>query len=305
MRARPIYVEIAIRAPVSDVWALTQDPAKHERWDLRFTGIEYLPRPDPDLPQRFRYRTRIGFGLDIRGEGESAGTVDRASGERTSALKFWSDDPRSLIERGSGYWQYQPTQTGTRFLTWYDYRTRFGRPGALFDRFVFRPLIWWATAWSFDRLRLWLETGLDPGVAFRLSLIHAVSRLSLAAIWLYQGLVPKLLLPDPGELASVRATGLAPGQEPLLLVAVGLAELAFGLLLLGRWRDRRLLDLNNLILLALRVIALIGTPALAVAQFNPVTLTLAMVTLALIGRTAAANLPSAANCRVSRPAARG
>ncbi|WP_147944595.1 hypothetical protein [Microbispora sp. CSR-4] len=27
---------------------------------------------------------------------------------------------------------------------------------------VFRPLIGWATAWSFDRLRLWLETGQTP-----------------------------------------------------------------------------------------------------------------------------------------------
>jgi hypothetical protein len=36
----------------------------------------------------------------------------------TSALKFWSTDPKSLIKEGSGYWQYIPTARGVRFLTW-------------------------------------------------------------------------------------------------------------------------------------------------------------------------------------------
>jgi hypothetical protein len=44
-----------------------------------------------------------------------------------------------------------PTAEGIRFLTRYDYRTRFGPFGMLFDRLIFRPLIGWATAWSFDK----------------------------------------------------------------------------------------------------------------------------------------------------------
>ena len=39
---------------------------------------------------------------------------------------------------------------------------------------LFRPLLGWATAWSFDRLRLWLEDRLDPRLAVRLTLIHLV-----------------------------------------------------------------------------------------------------------------------------------
>ncbi len=46
---------------------------------------------------------------------------------RRSALRFWSHDPRSLILEGSGYWRYVPSVDGVRFLTSYDYRTRFGR----------------------------------------------------------------------------------------------------------------------------------------------------------------------------------
>ena len=163
----PIYVEIVVRAPIEELWEKTQQPDLHERWDLRFTRIEYLPRPDDTEPQRFLYATRLGFGLEVRGEGESVGERQVLDGSRTSALRFRSDDPRSLILEGSGYWRYVPAPDGVRFLTRYDYRTRFGPPGRLFDRLVFRPLIGWATAWSFDRLRLWLEEGIEPEDSLR------------------------------------------------------------------------------------------------------------------------------------------
>jgi hypothetical protein len=74
-----IYVEILIRRDLDEVWRLTQDASAHQRWDLRFTKIEYLPRPDSSQPQRFLYETRIGFGLAIRGTGESVAT--RASAD--------------------------------------------------------------------------------------------------------------------------------------------------------------------------------------------------------------------------------
>src|SRR5262249_34443556 len=119
-----IYVEILIHAPMDALWEHTQNPALHERWDLRFSSIEYLPRPSEVEPQRFRYATRIGFGLQVAGEGESLGERDLPEGRRVSSLKFSSDDSRSIIREGSGYWKYIPTADGIRFLTWYDYRTR-------------------------------------------------------------------------------------------------------------------------------------------------------------------------------------
>src|SRR5947209_3366000 len=128
-----IYVEILIRGSIDDLWMKTQTPKLHERWDLRFSQIEYLPRL-PGETQKFLYSTRIGAGLQIEGEGESSGGHDDSSGQRTSALKFWSKDPKSLIEVGSGYWQYSPSEDGIRFLTSYDYHTRFGAIGKFIDR---------------------------------------------------------------------------------------------------------------------------------------------------------------------------
>ncbi len=101
-----IYVEILIRAPMT--------PELHERWDLRFSEIAYVPRSIETEPQRFRYATRIGFGLEVAGEGESVGQRDLANGSRSSALKFSSADRRSIIREGSGYWKYIPTADGIR-----------------------------------------------------------------------------------------------------------------------------------------------------------------------------------------------
>jgi hypothetical protein len=161
---RPIYVETLIRAPLDEVWAKTQTPREHVRWDARFTSIEPLAEEG-----RFRYATRIGFGLEIEGLGESIAERQSADGAATSALRFWSDDAHSLIRSGSGYWRYVQTGDGVRFLTRYDYETRWGPLGALVDRLVFRPLLGRATAWSFDRLRIWLEDGVEPERSRRLA----------------------------------------------------------------------------------------------------------------------------------------
>jgi hypothetical protein len=160
-----IYVESFVRSDMATLWEHTQDPRLHERWDLRFTEISYLPRADAKEPQRFRYATRVGFGLEIEGDGESIADVACADGSRVSSLRFASADPKSLILQGSGYWRYVPTKDGIKFLTFYDYDVRFGVAGVAFDRLIFRPMLGCATAWSFDSLRLWLEEGLDPTAA--------------------------------------------------------------------------------------------------------------------------------------------
>ena len=67
-----IYVEILIRESMDALWTHTQTPVLHEKWDLRFSRIDYLPRALDTEPQRFRYTTRIAFGFEVSGEGETA-----------------------------------------------------------------------------------------------------------------------------------------------------------------------------------------------------------------------------------------
>ncbi|MFE0515940.1 hypothetical protein [Streptomyces sp. NPDC058964] len=217
--SKALYIEARIRADLDELWARTQDPARHRRWDLRFTEIEYLPRAE-DEPQRFRYATRVLPFLTVAGTGVSAGEKERPDGTRTSALRFHSPHPLSLIAEGSGYWRYVPDGDGVRFLTGYDYRPRWGAFGAFADRVLFRPLMGWATAWSFDRLRLWLERGIAPERALLNWLTELVVRaLVLTVCCTGLGLGPLVGLLGPLAPAVAFLCPL------LLLVAISLALL--------------------------------------------------------------------------------
>ena len=155
MKRRGIYVEIVIRADLNAVWKYTQDPVEHVRWDIRFSSI--VPVSDPgEAYTQFRYSRTVPFHT-VHGWGTSVGESSRADGTRTSALRFCTEDRLSPIRAGRGYWRYVPTGDGVRFITGYDYDPGWG----LLDVLV-RPVLAWATAWSFDRLRVWLEGGTEP-----------------------------------------------------------------------------------------------------------------------------------------------
>lgn len=156
MTRRQIHVETTIAADMERVWAATQDPDQHVRWDVRFSSI--VPQePDATGAVRFAYVRRTVVH-DIHGTGISVGDRRGRDGTRTSALRFATEDRLSPIRAGRGYWRYVPLADGRiRFVTGYDYDPGWG-PLDL----VVRPLLGWATAWSFDRLRIWLETGVAP-----------------------------------------------------------------------------------------------------------------------------------------------
>ena len=291
-----IYVEIPILSGMDELWEKTQNPELHQRWDLRFTEIEYLPRKTEEA-QKFLYRTRIGFGLKIDGEGESIGTKNGDGGILISSLKFWSDDPKSLIKLGSGYWKYVPTGDVIRFLTWYEYETCFGLFGKALDRCLFRPLLGWATAWSFDRLRLWIEQGIPPEDSRDRALLYSIARGIVAFTWLYHGLVPKLLHHDAVELDLVSRIGTPASRLIMAVTVAGWAEIFLALLLLVLWRHKWPLWLTLMMMLVGIPVVAISAPAYLSAAFNPVTLNLAMAALSAIAIIAGRDLPTATSCR--------
>jgi hypothetical protein len=287
------------------LWQLTQTPEFHQLWDLRFSEIQYLPRADSTEPQQFLYRTRIGFGVAINGRGETAGSHGSLGGQRSSALKFWSDDPRSLIRKGSGYWKYIPLQceglvkpddSCVRFVTGYDYDVRFGAFGRIVDRTIFRPLIGWATAWSFDRLRLWIETGAEPAGVMRRSLIYAIARSALGLVWLYQGVMPKLLVWRGDEWALLRAAGLSDFAASVIKTSAGCGEIILALILLLFWRSRWPLWFTVASMPVALLAAAFASPRILVGAFNPATLNVSVLALALIAILSAGGLPSASRC---------
>lgn len=290
-----IYVEIPIQCSIEELWEKTQNPELHQRWDLRFSEIKYLPR-EAEQPQRFLYRTRIGFGLKVDGMGESTGTRNGDFGMRTSSLRFWSEDATSLIKTGSGYWKYVPAGEEISFYTWYDYESRYGAFGKAIDKYLFQPLLGWATAWSFDCLRLWIECKIPPEVSRERALVYSVARSVLCFIWLYHGLVPKLIRHDATELDLLSKAGVPISRLTLATNIAGWAEIGFGLLLMFLWmRSWPLWVTVAFMVVGVPVVA-ISAPAYLGAAFNPLTLNLAIAALAGIALIAGRQLPSAARC---------
>ncbi|WP_146067624.1 hypothetical protein [Cryobacterium sp. M25] len=97
MGDKVIYVEIEINADADRVWQLTQDPAQHPRWDLRFSSITPVAAL-PTRGNRFVYQRRTLLHT-ITGTGTSLGERQRPDGTRTSALRFTTSDKLSTPGR--------------------------------------------------------------------------------------------------------------------------------------------------------------------------------------------------------------
>jgi len=277
------------------LWTNTQDPSIHQQWDLRFSEITYLPKDNPTEPQKFLYSTKIGFGIKVNGIGESVVTKTKENGESTSVLKFSSDSNISIIKQGSGYWKYVPEAEGIKFFTGYDYETRWGLFGKLFDKFIFRPLMIWATAWSFDCLKNWIEKGLHPRQAIKSQLTVLSANIALGLVWIYQGLIPKLLFANTGEIEILNQSGLFSGNEKAVLTLIGVAEMVFGLVIL--FVHKKSIHIANIIgLLLLSAAAMFSNATIFTFPFNPFSLNVSMIALSIIVILNFRCLPKASNC---------
>lgn len=298
--SKPIYVETIVQSEMEKIWEATQDPKQHEKWDLRFTSISYLPKEEGE-PQRFSYKTKIGFGLQIEGWGISSGSKDSEDGTRTSSLHFGTDNKLSIIKEGRGYWQYKPVERGIAFITQYNYDVNFGKFGQWFDRLVFRPLIGWATALSFDVLKRWLETGESPAFQFRRFFLNVGFALLFALIWIYHGLVPKLIFMHPDEIIPVmRLLPVTIGEAKRLVWLLGAAEVMFGLLWLIYRKRRTIYVLQMILLLLLAIAAAAAEPGAFLEPFNPMMYSFILLCLSAAGWIMCKDVPTAANCKRKR-----
>ncbi|GKV64722.1 MULTISPECIES: DoxX-like family protein [unclassified Sporosarcina] len=296
MKTKPIYVEIPIHVPIQQVWDASQNPEMHAQWDLRFSTISYLPKKEEE-PQLFTYTRNVGPFLTVEGWGKSSGSVQLANGSRSSSLHFGTDQKISPIREGRGFWKYEPIENGTKFLTQYDYTSSFGKAGNLFDLF-FRPIIGYATALSFDVLKRWLEKGETPASQYFRYFSMQLLILFFSFIWIYQGLVPKLIAMHPQEKSMV-AGGLSITDEQALKVvfAIGAAEIVFGFIWLFYRNKRHLLLLQIIVFPLLTFAALIASPETAIHPFNPVTFNLSLILITAIGLLVSRDIPTAASCK--------
>lgn len=114
-------------------------------------------------------------------------------------------------------------------------------------------------------------------------LIYAVSRCMVAFVWLYHGLVPKVIFEHADEIVMVEALNITFMDTMTTLSLVGWGEAAFGVFFLLTWRIRHMHLLNIAAMAGALINAAVVTPQYLIAAFNPVTLNLLMITLSVIG----------------------
>ena len=300
LKSKPIYVEICIEEDIDRVWEASQNPTLHEQWDLRFSSITYLPKEENEA-QLFEYKTGIGFGLSIEGWGKSVGTFHAHDDSRTSSLHFGTDHPISPIKEGKGYWKYIPKQNTTTFLTQYDYEVSFGAVGKLVDKIIFRPAMGWATALSFDVLKRWLEKGDTPSAQYTRFFTHWIITLLFFFVWVYQGLVPKLIWMHPEEIAMTSAIlPLSTSAAYSMVTTFGAIEIIFGFIWILYQDKRRLLKIQLVLLPLLTISAIIGDSSVLTHPFNPITFNISLIALTIIGLLWSKDIPSAKSCKRRR-----
>ncbi|MEG7966375.1 DoxX-like family protein [Bacillus cereus group sp. Sample30] len=296
---KPIYVSAEMNTTMEKLWEYTQEPRIHTEWDARFTEISYVEKQEGE-PQKFLYKTKIGFGFEIAGEGESIGEIRKETGERISSLKFWTDNTLSLIQIGRGYWKYTPCKEHIHFETQYDYDTRYGRIGNVIDFYMFRPLLGWATAWSFDALKLWLEKGIHPRLLIRRTMTYWLVCFLFAFVWMYQGIFPKIIFSHPEEMKMLSAIIGSTGNSIAILKVIGMLEIIFGIIWLFPVPKQKLFILHIFMLIALTIVAGFTNIVSFTEPFNPITLNVLLMGVSIVGYMNSFDLPSAKNCKRKR-----
>ena len=89
-----------------------------------------------------------------------------------------------------------------------------------------------------------------------------VSRISLGAVWFYEGLVPKLLFVRPDQAELVRRSGLYFGTPEFFLQLLGAAQVAFAIWLLAGLAQRVAVAIATLGMWILIILVAMANPAM-------------------------------------------
>jgi hypothetical protein len=114
-------------------------------------------------------------------------------------------------------------------------------------------------------------------------LSYAVCRGTIAFIWFYHGLIPKLLYPHEDELAMSMAAGFSRDGAVQLATIGGALEIAMSVVVLLFWRQRWPMLLTFVAMIGLLVFVILVQPVLLGAAFNPVTTNVAVAALSIVG----------------------
>lgn len=110
---------------------------------------------------------------------------------------------------------------------------------------------------------------------------YHLSRFAIAFIWLYHGLIPKLIFQHPTELELINQGPLLMSAETTLMLA-GIAEVLIGICVVIFWRQSWPVYFSLAGFIGLLIASVAIAPGHAVHAFNPITLTVSAILFCLI-----------------------
>ncbi len=107
-------------------------------------------------------------------------------------------------------------------------------------------------------------------------------QITLAALWIYQGLIPKILFQSAAEIAIWQSMGLELHLAKIGVALSGIIEMMFGCSFLLWHRAILIHHLNILGLSGLLVLIMVTNPLQLTTAFNPVVMNIAMTALSML-----------------------
>ncbi len=101
---------------------------------------------------------------------------------------------------------------------------------------------------------------LDPAAYQRLLHIKTVARLSIGLVWVWEGLMPKILFPSPSQFAMVERSGWWWGSPDLTLHWLGVAMVLAGIAIMSGIWERAAALVSTLAVLVLMVLVITSHP---------------------------------------------
>lgn len=121
-----------------------------------------------------------------------------------------------------------------------------------------------------------------------------------AFVWLYQGMVPKMIFIHPEEVKMLSILIGSTENSIFALKIIGLLEIIFGVIWIFPLQKRKLFILHIILLIVLTLAAGSTNIASFTQPFNPITLNFLLIGLSIVGYMNSSDLPSAKNCKRKR-----
>ena len=107
------------------------------------------------------------------------------------------------------------------------------------------------------------------------------ARVALGLVWLYEGLVPKILFLRADEIDLVRKSGVIWRTPEWTLQVLGIAQIVFGLWLIIGWAERTAVALATLWMSVLIILVAAGNPAMLTDPYGALINELCLIACAI------------------------